>query len=228
MSSKPDITLFFLGASRAIRIAWLLEELQLPFELVASPRASNGLAPEEFKAKIPTKMGKSPVIKDGDIVVQESSAIVEYICETYDTSNHLIPKDPKTRAKVREWIAAAEGTFMLHALAILYARWRIPSAAKEHLPEMESSLSVNVHNDLNWLESELSSPSPSSSGGRTWLVGDDVTAADIMMGFNTEFIFTRKLGVEGGEEWPNVQKWLERVKGREAYKKSVERTGYSL
>ena len=82
-SPKPDsnITLYFLGASRAIRIAWLLEELQLPYELESSPRASNGLAPAEFKEKIPTKMGKSPVIKDGggdrEIVVQESSAIVE-------------------------------------------------------------------------------------------------------------------------------------------------------
>lgn len=73
----PDITLFFLGASRAIRIAWLLEELSLPYKLESSPRAPNGLAPPEFKAKIPTKLGKSPVIKDGDIVIQESSAIAE-------------------------------------------------------------------------------------------------------------------------------------------------------
>jgi len=74
---SPNITLYFLGASRAIRIAWLLEELSLPYELVSSPRASNGLAPPAFKAKVPTKLGKSPVIKDGDIVIQESSAIAE-------------------------------------------------------------------------------------------------------------------------------------------------------
>jgi len=76
-SKKSDITLYFLGASRAIRIAWLLEELSLPYELVSSPRAPNGLAPPEFKAKIPTKLGKSPVIKDGNIVIQESAAIAE-------------------------------------------------------------------------------------------------------------------------------------------------------
>lgn len=76
-SAKPDITLYFLGASRAIRIAWLLEELSLPYTLVSSPRASNGLAAPEFKAKIPTKLGKSPAIKDGDIVIQESGAIAE-------------------------------------------------------------------------------------------------------------------------------------------------------
>jgi glutathione S-transferase len=76
-SKSPDITLYFLGASRAIRIAWLLEELSLPYKLEASPRGSNGLAPPEFKAKIPTVLGKSPAITDGDLVVQESGAIAE-------------------------------------------------------------------------------------------------------------------------------------------------------
>ena len=74
---QPDITLFFLDASRAIRIAWLLEELDLPYKLVASPRMSNNLAPPEFKAKIPSALGKSPTLQDGDLVVQESGAIVE-------------------------------------------------------------------------------------------------------------------------------------------------------
>jgi glutathione S-transferase len=77
MSSNPDITLYFLNSSRAIRIAWLLEELNLPYNLVASLRAKNGLGPPEFKAKIPNSLGKSPCIKDGDIVIVESGAIVE-------------------------------------------------------------------------------------------------------------------------------------------------------
>ena len=78
MGSPSDITLFFLGASRAIRIAWLLEELNLPYKLVSSPRASNGLAPPAFKQQIGTHLGKSPAIRDGEITVQESVAITEY------------------------------------------------------------------------------------------------------------------------------------------------------
>jgi glutathione S-transferase len=74
---SSNITLYFLGASRAIRIAWLLEELSLPYKLIVSERAANGLAPPDFKEQIPTILKKSPVIKDGDIVVQESSAIAE-------------------------------------------------------------------------------------------------------------------------------------------------------
>ncbi|RKK80766.1 hypothetical protein BFJ71_g15814 [Fusarium oxysporum] len=72
-----DITLYFLGGSRAIRIAWLLEELRLPYKLISSQRGPDGHAPPKFKAKIPTKQGNSPTIQDGDIVLQESGAIVE-------------------------------------------------------------------------------------------------------------------------------------------------------
>lgn len=79
MPPKPDITVYFLGASRAIRIPWLLEELGLPYELVAAGRAPNGVAPPEFKAQIPAVLKKSPTLKDGDLVVQESGAIVEYV-----------------------------------------------------------------------------------------------------------------------------------------------------
>ena len=71
------ITLYFLQSSRAIRIAWLLEELSLEYELVYSERESTGLAPAEFARKIGTPLGKSPTIKDGDLVLSESGAISE-------------------------------------------------------------------------------------------------------------------------------------------------------
>lgn len=77
MSKSPDITLWFLGASRGIRIAWLLEELKLPYTLNAADRAKNGLAPPDWKKTIPNPLGKSPTIQDGDVVVTESGAIVE-------------------------------------------------------------------------------------------------------------------------------------------------------
>ena len=77
MTSKPDITLYFLGASRAIRIAWLLEELKLPYNLVSSPRGPDNLAPPDFKAKIPAPLAKSPTLKDGELVIQESAAIAQ-------------------------------------------------------------------------------------------------------------------------------------------------------
>lgn len=77
MAQKPDITFYNLQASRAIRIAWLLEELALPYTLVSAARTPSGVAPDDFKSKIGTKIGKSPTIKDHGLVIQESVAIAE-------------------------------------------------------------------------------------------------------------------------------------------------------
>jgi glutathione S-transferase len=146
-----------------------------------------------------------------------------YLLETYGTDSFLLPptSQPAARAKVREWMSAAEGTFMIHALAILYARWRLPEAAKSSLPEMEKGLSVNVQRDLDWLEDEL------KSGNGEFLVGDELTVADIMVHFSISFIFARKLGTEG-KSWPAVERWMEELEGLEGYQKVVKKTGYKL
>jgi glutathione S-transferase len=134
----------------------------------------------------------------------------------------MLPHDAKERIKVRQWVHAAEATFALHALAILYARWNIPKDAPEGTVEAaEKGMSTNVQNDLSWLETELSL----SSG--QFLCGDHVTAADVMMQFSAEFIIARELGTQG-KEYSNINKWLEACKNTEGYKRAVEKTGHKL
>lgn len=73
---RPQIKLYFLQSSRSIRIAWLLEELNLPYETIFFPRINNK-APPEFKQKSGSSLGKAPVLWDGELVVTESGAITE-------------------------------------------------------------------------------------------------------------------------------------------------------
>jgi glutathione S-transferase len=77
-TTKPDITLYFLQASRSIRIAWLLEELGLEYKIVFFPRINNK-APADFKEKSGNEFGKAPFLKDGEVRVAESGAITEYV-----------------------------------------------------------------------------------------------------------------------------------------------------
>jgi hypothetical protein len=74
----PDITLYFLQSSRSIRIAWLLEELKLPYRSIFFPRENNK-APGDFKEKSGNTLGKAPSLRDGEVVVWESGAISEYV-----------------------------------------------------------------------------------------------------------------------------------------------------
>ena len=75
------ITVHHLENSRSQRVLWLLEELALPYEVKRYERNKRTLlAPPELLAVHP--LGKSPVITDGDLVIAETGAIVEYLIDT--------------------------------------------------------------------------------------------------------------------------------------------------
>lgn len=63
--------------SRSGRILWLLEELQLPYELNRMDFHPKALKSDEHRARHP--LGRVPVLEDGDVMIYESGAIVEYI-----------------------------------------------------------------------------------------------------------------------------------------------------
>ncbi|KAI5199371.1 benzoate 4-monooxygenase cytochrome-like protein P450 [Aureobasidium subglaciale] len=219
LPTMPDITLYFLQASRSIRTAWQLEELGLDYKLEFSERESNK-APQHFKDSAGDALGKFPLLKDGDLLVGESGAIAEYLCEQYDTSSKLLPKDAATRVQCLRWVHAAEATYALHGLAILYTRW-FGADNKAAADKIEEGMSVNVCKDMDFLENELG-----KSQGK-FLVGDDVTVADCMMLFSAQFILARQLGTKG-KKWEKVDKWIADCEETESYKRAVEKTGHKL
>ncbi len=75
------LTVHHLNNSRSQRILWMLEELEVEYEVIRYEREPTMLAPPALKAVHP--LGKSPVIDDGGLVVSESGAIVEYLAEEY-------------------------------------------------------------------------------------------------------------------------------------------------
>ena len=111
------IVVHHLETSRSHRILWLLEELDLPYELKVYKRDSKTrLAPPELKMIHP--LGKSPVIEDDGEVIAESAAIIEYLVELYGMNAqgdlaHLQPAaDTKAYRQCRFWMHYAEGSLM--------------------------------------------------------------------------------------------------------------------
>jgi glutathione S-transferase len=111
------ITVHHLETSRSQRILWLLEELGLPYQLKIYQRDKRTrLAPPELKQIHP--LGKSPVITDGQIVVAESGAIIEYLVETHaplatGELAHLAPAvGTPAHRQCRFWMHYAEGSLM--------------------------------------------------------------------------------------------------------------------
>jgi glutathione S-transferase len=132
-------------------------------------------------------------------------------------------KDPRGRVKALQWLHASEATFALHAIALLYARWLIPEPARSDgtLAVVENALTPNITNDIDWLEAELK-----ESKGR-FLLGDEVTAADVMMHFSLSFMMTMELGT-GGRKWEGVERWVRDCEESEGFKRAVRKTGHKM
>ncbi|HEY1561452.1 MAG TPA: glutathione S-transferase family protein [Caulobacteraceae bacterium] len=205
------VVIHHLNNSRSQRILWLLEELGTPYEIKFYQRdATTNLAPPELKAVHP--LGKSPVIQDGDLKIAESGAAVDYLIRTYG-SGRLQPAAGTTdHERYLEWLHYAEGSGMLPLMLRFYTL-RLGDAGEP----LKDRIDSEANNHLGYIESELS--------GRPYLMGDDLTGADVQMSFVGEV--GRALGYLADK--PNTAAWVGRIHERPAFKRALEKGGaYNL
>jgi glutathione S-transferase len=200
-----------LNDSRSQRILWLLEELGAPYEIKFYQRdATTRLAPPELKAVHP--LGKSPVITDGDITIAESGAIADYIIRKHGAGRLTMAGDGPQAEKHREWLHYAEGSAMLPLMVNLYVM-RLGEAGAPLHPRIADEMA----NHLGYVDAALE--------GRDWLMGDEITGADIQMSFVGEV--ARAFGQQ--DKYPNIKRWVERFQARPAYAAALEKGGaYNL
>jgi len=196
-----------LNNSRSQRILWLLEELALPYEIVSYQRdPQTNLAPESLK-KI-HRLGKSPVLQDGDTVVIESSAIIEYVVRRHG-GGRLAPAEASPDwPRYLQLLHYAEGSAMLPIMLKLYLS-RLGGAGAPLEPRVHGE----IENHLGFLDGEL--------GGADFFVGDTLTAADIQL----SFVFQAARLLYGLQKFPNLARFLEKMQVRPAYKRALERGG---
>jgi glutathione S-transferase len=106
------ITVHHLNNSRSQRVLWLLEELELPYDIVRYERdPKTMLAPPELRKVHP--LGKSPVVTtDEGLVLAESGAIIETLIERHG-QGRLAPAAGSAEAlRYRYWLHYAEGSAM--------------------------------------------------------------------------------------------------------------------
>jgi glutathione S-transferase len=102
------LTVHHLGISQSERIVWLCEELEIPYRLERYDReGGRGRAPAAYKALHPA--GTAPVITDGDVVLAESGAIVEYIIQEHGNGRLSVAKGQPNFADYLFWFHFANG-----------------------------------------------------------------------------------------------------------------------
>ena len=158
-----------LNDSRSQRILWLLEELGAPYEIKPYQRdATTRLAPPELKQIHP--LGKSPVITDGNVTIAESGAIVDYIIRKYGQGRMTPATGSVDFEKYNEWLHYAEGSAMLPLMLNMYVM-RLGEAGAPLHPRIQNEMA----NHLSYLNGALE--------GRDWLLGSELSGADIQMSF---------------------------------------------
>jgi glutathione S-transferase len=205
------ITVYHLLKSRSERVIWLLEELGEPYELLAFRREPNMEAPAAYRAVHP--MGTSPIIRDGEVTLVETGAIVEYLLEQYGKGRLEPAHGTRDRALYLQWIHFAEGSaafsFLLEAILDLMAHGHGLNSRQQAMAQLWRDRNART---LPYLNDEL--------GRRPYFAGDAFTAADIMMSY-TFGIYERFLG-RPLEPFENIGRYCKTVFARPAYIRSVE------
>lgn len=215
------IRVHYLDDSRAQRILWLLEELNLPYEIELYRRRPDMRAPKSLREVHP--LGKSPVIEDDGRVIAESGAITEYLIDRYGAESGLRPTEEEALLRYRYWLHYAEGSAMpLLLQKLLFTK--MPGQAPFFMRPVAKAISRAVltrmvdpqlRDHVAFWEDELAR--------NGWFAGPDFTAADIQMSFVVEAAADRAM--EGGPG-PATADWLRRIRARLGYQRALERGEY--
>ena len=201
------ITVHHLNNSRSQRILWLLEELGLDYEIAGYKRdATTNLAPDELRKIHP--LGKSPVITDGGETVAESGAIVEYLIRKYGKGKFMPGENTPDFVPWLHWMHYAEGSAMLPVMLTLYTM-RLGDAAAPLRPRLESEIA----NHFGYMDKAL--------GKNDFFVGNTLTGAD----FQIVFVLEAARSLSLMKPYANLNRYLDAIHARPAYKRGVERGG---
>ncbi|RAL21808.1 glutathione S-transferase [Lujinxingia litoralis] len=218
------LTVHHLNNSRSHRIIWLLEELGVDYQIKRYQRDPlTQLAPPELREIHP--LGKAPVVSDGDQVLAESGAILEYLVDRYGEGRLRPAPNTPEHLRYTYWMHYAEGSAMSPLLlkVVFHELGRQgPLLLRPLLKGVAGAvnkalIAPQIRSHMDYWEAEL--------GKSAYLVGDTLTAADIQMSFPLEAAIERA----DAARYPRVRALVDAFRERPAYQRAIARGGeYSL
>ena len=213
------IRVHHLEASRSTRLLWLLEELEIDYEIVRYQRDSKTMrAPASLREIHP--LGRSPLLEIDGQILAESGAILMYLTER---EGRFGPPQADGKQDFHYWLHYAEASAMppllVKLLTTTMRRAKVPFFIKPIVRTVAEQLDATftdgeLRAHFGWIEEALST--------RDFFAGSAFTAADIQMSFPIQASFARA-GVL--PERPFSQAWLKRVESRPAYQRALEKGG---
>ena len=189
---------FAQGVVRDLRARWALEEAGLDYKV----RLLDQQRPPEYLLEQP--FDQVPILRDGDLQIFESGAIVQYIGEKSET---LLPSETRERFRAIQWTYAALNSvepalFNLVLIDVFYAgeEW-----AKLRRAGAEEFVRLKLQRVSDWL------------GDKHWLEGDRFTIGDLIM--VTSLRFLRHTAIIA--DFPNLSAYVKRGEARPAFRRAL-------
>jgi len=200
------IKIHHLGHSQSERILWLCEELGLPYRLQHYTRDPvTRLSPPELLALHP--LGAAPVLEDGDLLLAESAAIVEYLIGRHGAGRLKPGPEHPDYAAFLYWFHFANGNLQPTLLRLMAVGRAV--AGSDH-PVLAATRD-RFARLMALMETRLAEV--------PWLAGDDFSAADIMNVFS---LTTMRLFMPVDlAPYPNIRAYLQRIGERPAYRRAM-------
>jgi glutathione S-transferase len=200
------LTVHHLGKSQSERIVWLCEELGLAYELKRYVRAPL-LAPPDYKGLHP--VGTAPVVIDGDLVMAESGAVVEYIVAKHGGGRLTLAAGHPDFARFLFWFHYANGTLQaLMGRCMILNRLKLPDDNPVAVAQRE-----RLDRAFDLIDARMREA--------TYFAGDTFTTADIMMGFSLTTM--RYFLPYDYARLPSLRAYLRRIGERPAYRRAMEK-----
>jgi glutathione S-transferase len=187
-----------------MRSLWLLNELNVPFELIDMPFDLSVMRSSEYLAVHP--LGRVPCLLDGEFRLFESGAIAEYLCERFPGPGLGRPLGNPERYEWLQWIHYAE-TIAVHAASLVQQRFFI--AAPDRSAVVAKLESRRLEKAVQVLEALLSE--------REFLLRSGFSAADVGIGYSLH-LADRLVDLQ---KTPAVCAYLARLRARPAFRASV-------
>ncbi len=199
------LKLHFAPNSRAGRIVWLLEELELSYDINKMAFSQEDLKSEEHRARHP--LGRVPVLEDGDVQIYESGAIVEYVLERHKNGGLKPSVDSELYPQYLQWFHYCEGMVMPPVNTIVVQTVLLPPDRRD-----ETALK-----QAQKLLGKALQPVNESLAGKDYLIGD-FSGADIMLGHAC--FMSNRLGCVP-DEMEHLKGYVGRVEARPAFQTAI-------
>lgn len=190
-------------SSNVMKVIWLLEELNLPYDRIDVGGSFGKTDSREYRAMNPT--GLVPTLQEDHFTLWESNAILRYICEAHAPDHVFWPKNPRKRANIDRWMDAQQ-TLLNRPMAVVFWGLVRTPPEKRDMAAIQAAV-ADTARVWNMVSAQLEH--------HPYLAGDDLTLADMPWGPHLHRWFSMDFD---RPDVPHLRGWYDRLLERQPYK----------